>query len=148
MFWTKSLSKKVLTLSSSVGMKDKYILDSSIWIELERHNEAILRAVRPLIQKNRVCLADVIVAEVLRGTKTRKDFQTLKKAFQNFRWLHARWEEVADLGFRVAQKGYHPPLIDLYIAQCAMENRCILITQDRHFDPIAKAIPLKFEMLS
>lgn len=128
-------------------MKDKYILDSSIWIELERHNASVLRHVQPLIQKNQVCLVDLIVAEVLRGTKTRKDFHALKKAFQNFRWLNTRWENVADLGFRTAQEGFHPPLVDLYIAQCVMENSRILITQDKHFGHIARACPLKFEMI-
>lgn len=128
-------------------MKDKYILDSSIWIELERHNDSVLCTVRPLIQKNRVCLVDVIVAEVLRGTKTKKDFHALKKAFRNFRWLNTRWENVSELGFRLAQEGFHPPLVDLYIAQCAIENRRVLVTQDKHFGQIAKISPLKFEML-
>lgn len=127
-------------------MKDKYILDSSVWIELERQNAEVLRHVRPLIQKNRVCLVDVIVAEVLRGTKTRKDFNLLKKAFQNFRWLNTRWPNVAELGFRTAKRGFHPPLIDLYIAQCAIENGRVLITQDKHFTQIAKVAPLKFEI--
>lgn len=128
-------------------MKDKYILDSSIWIELERHNGSILHHVRPLIQKNQVCLVDVIVAEVLRGTKTKKGFHHLKKAFQNFRWFNTSWQNVAELGFQVAQEGFQPPLIDLYIAQCAIENKRILLTQDKHFAHIAKASPLKFEMI-
>ena len=128
-------------------MKDKYILDSSVWIELERKNSFIHDKVVPLIQKNRVCLVDVIVAEVLRGTKTRKDFLTLRKAFQNFRWLATRWQQVADLAFEIAQKGYHPPLVDLYIAQCAIENKKILVTQDKHFSHIASGSLLKHILL-
>lgn len=124
-------------------MKDKYILDSSIWIELERKTPLVCEKVIPLIQKNRVCLVDVIVAEVLRGTKTNRDFQTLKKTFQSFRWLATRWETVAILAFEVAQRGYNPPLIDLYIAQCAIENKKILVTQDKHFAHIAHVAPLK-----
>lgn len=128
-------------------MKDKYILDSSIWIELERRNEKVLEYAAPLIQKNRVCLVDVIVAEVLRGTRTNKDYQTLKKAFENFRWLNTRWEDVALLGFKMAQKGYHPPLVDLYIGQCAMEGGRTLISQDKHFVHIARFSSLKLELL-
>lgn len=128
-------------------MKDKYILDSSVWIQLERGAKAVCEAVIPLIQNNRVALVDVIVAEVLRGTKTRKDFQTLKEAFLNFRWLKTSWDNTAKLAFDMAQKGYHPPLVDLYIAQCVMENKGILITQDKHFSQIARFNPLKMELL-
>ena len=124
-------------------MKDSYILDSSIWIALERGIPFICEKAVPLIQKNKVCLIDVIVAEVLRGTKTRRDFLTLKKAFQNFRWLSTRWEGVTDLAFLTAQKGFQPPLVDLYIAQCVIENKKTLITQDKHFYHIAKVSPLK-----
>lgn len=128
-------------------MKDKYILDSSIWIELERKTPAICKQVLPLIQKNRVCLVDVIVAEVLRGTRTKKDFQILKKAFENFRWFHSSWQKVAELAFQTAQKGFHPPLVDLYIAQCALENKRTLVTQDKHFSHIARVTSLDLILL-
>ena len=55
-------------------MKDKYVLDSCLWIEIERKNKGVLSEVQPLINRNEVCLVDVIVAEVLRGVKTRKDY--------------------------------------------------------------------------
>jgi len=128
-------------------MKDKYILDSSIWIELERKTASVCAKIVPLIQKNEICLVDVIVAEVLRGTKTNKDFQMLEKAFQNFRWLTTHWQKVARLAFEVAQGGHHPPLIDLYIAQCAIENKKIVVTQDKHFIHIAQVASLKHILL-
>ena len=128
-------------------MKDRTILDSSIWIELERQNKKIMERINPLIQKNRICLVDVIVAEVLRGTKTKKDFQLLKEAFSNFRWLSTRWDKVAELAFQAAKRGYQPPLVALYIAQAVLENRCVLITQDKHFSQIAKVSPLKIVLL-
>lgn len=128
-------------------MKDRYVLDSSVWIELERQNKKISERVIPLIQKNRVCLVDVIVAEVLRGTRTKKDFQLLKETFSNFRWLSTRWERVAELAFHVSQKGFQPPLVDLYIAQTIMENKGVLMTQDKHFTQIAKVTSLEVVMM-
>ncbi|MBI2336943.1 MAG: PIN domain-containing protein [Deltaproteobacteria bacterium] len=123
-------------------MKDKYILDSSIWIELERQSPNVTGQIKPFIEKNQVCLVDVIVAEVLRGVRTKQDFQILFAAFQNFRWLKTDWAKVAELGFKIAKKGHHPPLIDLYIALCTLENRRTLITQNKHFTHIAKIIPI------
>lgn len=128
-------------------MKDRYALDSCIWIEIERGNPKILSAVQPLIDKNEVCLVDVIVAEVLRGTKTRKDYLKLKEAFSHFVQLSTTWEEVAELAFEVSRKGFQPPLIDLYIAQCVLENGKTLITQDKHFPQIAKVRAFAVRMI-
>jgi len=128
-------------------VKDKYILDSSIWIELERKNSRICDSVYPLIEKNQICLVDVIVVEVLRGTRSRKDFLKLQQAFADFHCLSTLWGPIAELAFVMAKKGFHPPLIDLYIAQCALENDKVLVTQDKHFVHISKVVPLKFEWL-
>ena len=128
-------------------MTDKYVLDSSIWIEIERKNPVVMEIVNPHIEKNEVCLVDVIVAEVLRGTKTRKDFVKLKNDFSFFNCLTASWTEVADLAFRVSRKGHHPPLIDLYIAHCVRQNRKTLITQDKHFSQIAAVRSFQFQMI-
>ena len=129
-------------------MKDRYVFDSSIWIEMERGNHSILQFAEPILRKNQVCLVDVIAVEVLRGTRSRRDFQKLKAAFADFVQLTTRWEAVAELAFKMARSGFQPPLIDLYIAQAVMENRKILVTQDKHFKQMASRIPLKIEFLA
>ena len=134
------------TIRSFCGkMKDKVLFDSSIWIEIERKNPAILNRAIPLIQKNQVVLADVIMAEVLRGCKTEKDFKKLHAAFLDFTNLSASWEEVAWLAFQLRLKGFLPPLIDCYIALCATRYGKILVTEDKHFLSIQKLINLKLE---
>ena len=119
-------------------MKDKYILDSSIWIEIERGNEAIREKTLPFIQQNQVCLVDVIVAELLRGTHAQTDFDRLHAAFSNFVQLQTSWDKVAQFGFDVAKAGFYPPLVDLYIAHCAIDHGKSVITQDKHFMQISK----------
>lgn len=119
-------------------MKDKYVFDSTVWIELERKNPEVEKIALPLLEKNAVCLVDLIVAELLRGTKTRKDFMKLKTGFSVFLQLGASWEAVADLAFQAARKGFNPPLTDLYIAQCVIENNKTLVTHDKHFKEIAQ----------
>ena len=128
-------------------MKDKFILDSSLWIEIERGNAKVLERISPLIAKNQICLADVIAAEVLRGVRSRKDFIKLKNAFSDFNQLSTKWDGVAELAFACAQKGFHPPLIDLYIADCAIKNDKTLLTQDKHFTHIARVANLKCELV-
>jgi len=128
-------------------MKDRYVLDSSIWIAIERGNPSILQRVEPLIEGNRICLVDVIVAEVLRGTRTRRDYHRMRKAFSDFPMISTEWEKVSLLAFDVGQRGFHPPLIDLYIAQAVRETWRTLLTQDRHFGQIATVRHFSFEIL-
>ena len=128
-------------------MKDKYVLDSNVWIEIERGNDRIIRRCQPLIQHNLICLVDLIAAEVLRGTRARRDYRALKAAFDDFPMISTRWERVAELAFQVARKGFQPPLVDLYIAQAVRENRRTLITGDTHFTQLARVRPLALEIL-
>lgn len=128
-------------------MKDRFILDSSIWIAIERKNTKILQRVLPLISKNQVCIVDIIAAEVLRGVKTRSDFDKLQESFVSFRNLRTNWLDVAALAFETARAGFHPPLADLYIAQCAIENQRTIITQDIDFINIAKVRAFDVELL-
>lgn len=128
-------------------MKDKYVLDSSIWIELERGNTAVSDLVQPYIDRNEVCVVDLIVAELLRGTKTRRDFDRLKSAFADFVWLTSDWKRVGDTAFLAARKGINPPLTDLYIAQSVHDNDKVIVTHDRHFKQIAGVLSLKFILL-
>jgi predicted nucleic acid-binding protein len=127
--------------------KDKYVLDSSIWIEIHRNNQAVVSFVQPLIDRSEICLVDVINAEVLRGARSSKDFLRLKQIFADFPEIQTSWNAVAGLAFRMAQKGLHPPLIDLYIAQASWEQGKTLITQDKHFPQIAKIQPFPVVLL-
>lgn len=65
-------------------MKDEVILDSSVWIEIERKSTIIINKVLPYLDQNRVILIDVIATEVLRGIKSKKDFIRLQRAFSDF----------------------------------------------------------------
>lgn len=124
-------------------MKDKYVLDSSVWIALERNDKKILKIVEPLIKKNQVCLVDVIEAEVLRGAVSQKDFEKILDAFSCFTKLTANWSDVGRLAFNIAKKGFMPPLIDIYISTAVLANKKVLITQDKHFLHIKKVLSLQ-----
>lgn len=128
-------------------MKDKYVFDSTVWIEIERKNPVILGKFSPFIEKNEVCLVDLIVAELLRGTRTKKDYTALKDGFSVFNCLATTWEKVAELAFAVGRKGFQPPLTDLYIAQCVIENKKKLITHDKHFRQIVQVKPFELILL-
>lgn len=128
-------------------MIGKYILDSSIWIEIERSNPQICQKVVPLIQNNEIAQIDIIVAEVLRGVKTKRDYEALKKEFQSFEILKTNWLRVAEFAFEVSRRGFNPPLADLYIASCVKDHQRILLTQDRDFIDIQRVKNFQVELI-
>ena len=114
-------------------MIDKVIFDSSIWIDIRRGNQKVIDATFQFIESDSIVLVDIICTEVLRGAKSDKDFATLSKIFSNFDILSVSWERVSTLAYKVSRKGFNPPLADLYIATCAIENKIGLVTKDKHF---------------
>ncbi len=115
---------------------------------MERNNPKIISFISPFIEKNEVCVVDLIVAEILRGIKTVKDFKKVKENFSYFNQLTTSWEKVAELAFQTARKGFWPPLTDLYIAQAVFENHKVLITMDKDFQNIGNVISLQYYLLT
>jgi predicted nucleic acid-binding protein len=71
------------------------------------------------------------------------DLSWCKKTFDNYNFLSFKtvtssWLDVSKLGFEVSRHGFNPPLADLYIAQCAIDNKLGLISRDHHFEAISK----------
>jgi len=104
---------------------------------MARGNKKIIGAVSPYIEDDAVLAVDLICAEVLRGARSEKDFMNLSKLFEDFDILTTSFKDVARLAFLVSRKGFNPPLADLYIANCALENGMGVITRDKHFLSIA-----------
>lgn len=128
-------------------MKDSYpyLLDSSVWVDIERGNKATLAKARPLILKNRVCTTSLVITELLRGARSVGDFNGLKLRLESFPIYDVEWLTVAELAFSTARAGFFPPLTDLYIAQCALQHNKVLVSKDKHFAQIASVRKFKLE---
>jgi predicted nucleic acid-binding protein len=121
------------------------ILDSSIWIEIARGNKKIITFVSPYLKKDKIFLVDLIFAEVLRGARSENDYLNLQKLFDDLPILSTDWQNVARLAYDVSRKGFNPPLADLYISNCAIENSVGIVSKDKHFLSIAsiRKFPVK-----
>lgn len=125
----------------------KYVLDSCIWIKAAHGQAKVLATIQPWIQADQVAMVDLIMAEVLREVRSQKDFNQRKQEFLSFPQLSTPWEKVAHLAFQVRQRGFHPPLADLYIAQCMIDHKKTLVTQDKDFVAIAKVKKFSLKLL-
>lgn len=128
--------------------KDVYVLDSSLWIRIGRNEPGIMQRIRPLIMKNAVCQVDLIVAELARSVNSVRDLKSIQEGFSHFSVLTTTWKKVAGLGFQLARRDFYPSMSCLYLAQCVIENRKILITEDETFKHLQKMTPLRVEFFS
>jgi predicted nucleic acid-binding protein len=127
---------------------DKVIIDTSAWIESFRSkaNQRFRLLVKDLILQNRVLLTGIIKAELLRGAKTKKEFNRLADMLKGLTYLPVPdtfWDELAQFSFKLFRKGVSVPLTDTYIALLCIENKASILHRDKHFDLIAEKTALK-----
>lgn len=127
---------------------DRVIIDTSAWIESFRpDSDGLLRTrVKDLILGGQVLLPGIIMAELLRGAKNRKELTRLRELLKGLVYLpvpEAFWERLSEFSFDLFKNGVAVPLIDTYIALLCIESDVFLLHRDKHFDLIAQASSLK-----
>jgi predicted nucleic acid-binding protein len=129
-------------------MMNRVIIDTSAWIESFRpkHDAPLGRLVKDLVMKNQVLMPGIIMAELLRGTKTKNEYNRLKELLRGLAYLPVPedfWDRLSEFSFSLFRKGVAVPLMDTYIALLCIEQRAALLHRDKHYDWIAKKSPLK-----
>lgn len=124
------------------------IIDTSAWIEAFRPGCApeFADLVKRLLVSGSVLLPGIVKAELLRGAKTRTEFDRLKNLLEGLTFVplsESFWDELADFSFTLLRKGVAVPLVETIIALTAIQNDSSLLHRDRHFDMIAAATTLK-----
>jgi predicted nucleic acid-binding protein len=127
---------------------DKVIIDTSAWIDSFRPkaDKSFSLLVKDLIIKNRVIMPGIIRTELLRGTKTKSEFNRLSDLLKGITYLPVAeefWDSLSEFSFQLFRKGISAPLTDTYIALLCIENKIPLLHQDKHFELIAKKTALK-----
>ena len=127
---------------------DKVIIDTSAWIDAFRPkaDPDFSLLVKDLIIKNRVLMPGIIKTELLRGTRTKREFNRLSDLLKGIAYLpvaEAFWERLSSFSFQLFRKGISAPLTDSYIALLCIENKASLLHHDKHFELIAQKAPLK-----
>ncbi len=127
---------------------DKVIIDTSAWIKSFRPqcDKAFSDLVKDLIIKERVLLPGIIKAELLRGTKSKKEYDRLSDLLKGLTYFPVPeefWQRLSRFSFGLFRNGVVVPLTDTYIALLCIENNDLILHCDKHFDLIARKSPLK-----
>jgi predicted nucleic acid-binding protein len=129
-------------------MNELVLIDTSAWICFfsRKGFEEIKKTVVALLDENRTATAGPILVELIQGTRTGEEKETIKRLFGGVHWLSvsdAHWHKAAEMSFDVRRKGVTSSAIDTLIATLAIDYRSLLLHKDSHFDLIAQHSSLK-----
>ncbi len=128
-----------------------FFIDSSVWIEYLRPKGSakIKEKVRGLLEAGVVVVCGVIVIEILRGAKNKRDFERLYESLSSLPQFPIDEEVIkraSRWGFEMAQKGKIVSTTDLIIASTAYK-KAKLLHIDSDFKLIKEFFDIEEEML-
>lgn len=120
------------------------LIDTSAWILALRKGgpESHRAVIDRLIREGRAATTGLVLAELLAGVRTRREFRELAaglSALIRFDPGERTWLRAAEFAFELRRDGITVPTTDVLILTVAWENGCALIHADRHFELIHQA---------
>ena len=124
------------------------VADTSVWIDyfngiIAEHTDRLDSD----LDLHRIIIGDLIIAELLQGFKTDKDYNSAKKLIENLEYRDFAGKEIAVKAadnYRYIRKNGITvrKTIDVIIATFCIENNYQLIHNDRDFDALEKYLGL------
>ena len=101
-------------------------------------------------QRDALATCGVVELELLVGTKSQREFETLGDQLKGLRYLRMEefdWISAARLAFSLRRSGVTVPYPDLLVATLALRHGAVVVHADQHFDQIAAHSDLRVESL-
>lgn len=120
------------------------VVDTSAWISYFKgqENEDLDLALR----EGRVYLPSIVIAELLSGKikpHLRLQLQEFLSELPICDASFNHWVKVGELRAKLLAKGFSISTPDAHIAQCALDLKCYLLSEDKIFNKIAKTTGLR-----
>lgn len=119
--------------------KARIIADTCIWIEYFRGSPGITEELKILITEDSLVLCGIVVYKLFQGIKSPKERDMVRSDFEAIPYLEMdrpAWERAAHLSLSLHNKGITVPPSDLILSALALENECMVFTEDAHFEEI------------
>ncbi|MBP2071253.1 type II toxin-antitoxin system VapC family toxin [Thermoanaerobacterium butyriciformans] len=120
-------------------MKDKILVDTSVWIEYFRDKREIVEIIDDMLLQDRIYITGLIIAELLQGVKTEKERGMLERYIDSIPTVSCDdkdWIGVGKLSFKLRRDGKTIPMSDVLIAYLAIKNDMMIFSFDKHFKMI------------
>jgi hypothetical protein len=128
-------------------MDGKVLVDTSVWIEFFRKKNIYwFNLVAGLLREERAVWTGIIILELIRGGKGQKELDVIAEMtgfVDSVEPAPKTYIAAGEKGQALARKGQTFSVVDLLIAQLAMENNLALLSLDRHFKMLSKSFALK-----
>jgi predicted nucleic acid-binding protein len=124
------------------------LVDSSVWIDYFNGAQTWQTdALDELLDRDVIAVGDLILAEVLQGFRSPKDYETAKRLLCNLHYVPLGGKDVAleaAANFRTLRaKGVTVrKTVDVFIATACIKNGWTLLHNDRDFEPFEKWLGL------
>jgi hypothetical protein len=116
------------------------LVDTSVWVRAtQQKGGAVAIELDALIDADEVATTDLVIAEVLQGTSSRREFEEYAgkmEALHYFPMDRDTWFRTGELSFQLRRKGMATPLADLAIAIVALDNDLEVYAVDSHFERV------------
>ena len=120
------------------------LVDTSVWID-GFHGGKFSGVIKNLIDRCEICINDLILSELIPSIRVRKE-----KELEDLLYLLSRvpmqidWNGIVSIQTENLKNGINRVgLPDIMIAQNAMQNGVQLLSMDKHFELMAKVVPLQ-----
>ncbi|MCL1812735.1 MAG: PIN domain-containing protein [Treponema sp.] len=120
------------------------LIDSSAWIEYFKGNQKY-SFINDLIDTNAICTNDIILTELLPSILIKKEYKLaeLLNCVKKYE-LIIDWQEIRNIQLLNLKHGNNNiGISDIIIAQNCIQNELNIIIYDKHFEAMAKYIPLE-----
>lgn len=128
-------------------MKDKVLIDTSVWIDyFKAKNGQLYEKVDEVLTYSGVYVPKVVIAELIQGAKSDKEISVVESFIEAFNIIDQAedtWLKAGKLSFAMKRKGVSINLVDCYIAVLAAEHNCAIFSLDEHFRSIRKFIKIE-----
>ena len=114
------------------------MVDTSVWVEFfNRPGNKIAHHVKILLERDKVCLAGVVLTEILQGVKGPEERKTLTETLSILPFIETDREDWIAAGWRLNElraQGVTVPVTDAILAQLCLRYGIEIFTLDKHFD--------------
>ncbi|MBI2339068.1 MAG: PIN domain-containing protein [Deltaproteobacteria bacterium] len=122
---------------------DKFIVDSSIWIDFfkGRLPDAVAAGLAAGLKNDQAVVTDIIVHELLVGAGSKKHYQELKNLFSALPLIRIEVHALEDFnlfGWNLARKGLLGKYTDLTIAYLSHLHHYPLLSLDGYFQRLGE----------
>jgi len=125
----------------------KVLVDTSVWIEFFRTTHTSFgNCAQELIEQGRAACTGIILAKLLSGTRTQREFTEVLDVMLGLEVFHDTPKicvEAGRVAFVLRRKGLTIPLADTLIIAQARKHDLAILSLDQHFQCVRNVLDLR-----